>query len=177
MKKNLITILVHNRPGVLSHVAGLVTRRGYNVDSIAAGPTQDHSVTRITLVVAGDTATVEQVVKQFQKLVDVISVEILEYDNALTGELALITLQAGSARHKRLMDLASLFGFKIIDIRADRVTVEVAGSARDVDTVVAALTPFPIIAMARTGLVALPRSQASLSRSLHDLPAAPTSQD
>ncbi|MDR1084727.1 MAG: acetolactate synthase small subunit [Deltaproteobacteria bacterium] len=159
MKKNLITILCHNRPGVLSHVAGLVTRRGYNVESIAAGPTEDHSITRITLVVAGDTATVEQVVKQFQKLIDVISVEILDYEDALTGELAIITIQAGPGRRNRIVSLASLMGFRLIDILADRVTVQVAGSARDVDTVVAALTPFTIIAIARTGLVALPRRQ------------------
>ncbi|MDR1872543.1 MAG: acetolactate synthase small subunit [Deltaproteobacteria bacterium] len=157
MKKNLITILVHNRPGVLSHVAGLVTRRGYNVESIAAGPTEDHSVTRITLVVAGDTATVEQVVKQFQKLIDVISVEILEHEDALTGELAIITLKAGPGRRNRIVNLASHMGFRLIDILADRVTIQVAGSARDVDTAVAALTPYTIVAMARTGLVALPR--------------------
>jgi acetolactate synthase-1/3 small subunit len=159
MKKNLITILVHNKPGVLSHVAGLVTRRGYNVESIAAGPTEDYSVTRITLVVAGDTATVEQVVKQFQKLIDVISVEILDYEDALTGELAIITLKAGPGRRGRIVSMASLMGFRLIDVLADRVTVQVAGSARDVDTAVAALAPFSIVAMARTGLVALPRRQ------------------
>jgi acetolactate synthase-1/3 small subunit len=159
MKKNLITILVHNRPGVLSHVAGLVTRRGYNVESIAAGPTEDHSITRITLVVAGDTATVEQVVKQFEKLIDVISVEILEYSDALTGELAIITLAAGPSRRGRLITLSQTLGFKLIDILSDRVTVQVAGSARDVDTAVAALSAYTILAMARTGLVALPRFQ------------------
>ncbi|MDR1577080.1 MAG: acetolactate synthase small subunit [Deltaproteobacteria bacterium] len=157
MKKNLITILVHNRPGVLSHIASLVTRRGYNVESIAAGPTEDHSVTRITLVVTGDKATVEQVVKQFQKLIDVISVDILEYEDALTGELALITLKAGAGRRARVVSLAHLLGFRLIDILADQITIQVAGSARDVDTVVAALAPYTIIAMARTGLVALPR--------------------
>jgi acetolactate synthase-1/3 small subunit len=158
MKKNLITILVNNRPGVLSHVAGLVTRRGYNVESIAAGPTEDHSITRITLVVAGDTATVEQVVKQFQKLINVISVEILDYEEAITGELALITLQAGVGRRNRIVGLAGLLGFRLVDVLADRVTIQVAGSARDIDTVVAALAPFTILSMARTGLVALPRN-------------------
>ncbi|MDR1608576.1 MAG: acetolactate synthase small subunit [Deltaproteobacteria bacterium] len=166
MKKNLITILVHNRPGVLSHVAGLVTRRGYNVESIAAGPTEDHSVTRITLVVAGDKATVEQVVKQFQKLIDVISVDILESEDALTGELALITLKAGPGRRSRLVGMANLLGFRLVDILADRVTIQVAGSARDVDTVVAALTPFTIVSMARTGLVALPRQNGESLQAL-----------
>jgi acetolactate synthase-1/3 small subunit len=164
MKKNLITILVHNRPGVLSHVAGLVTRRGYNVESIAAGPTENHEVTRITLVISGDKATVEQVVKQFQKLIDVISVGILDYEEALTGELALITLKAGTARRDRVINMASHLGFRLVDVMADRVTVQVAGSARDVDTVVAALTPFSIVAMARTGLVALPRKSDEADR-------------
>ncbi|MDR0547810.1 MAG: acetolactate synthase small subunit [Deltaproteobacteria bacterium] len=163
MKKNLITILVHNRPGVLSHVAGLVTRRGYNVESIAAGPTENRAITRITLVVSGDTATVEQVVKQFQKLIDVITVQILDYVDALTGELALITLKAGSGRRDKIVGLASLLGFRLVDVQADRVTVQVAGSTQDVDTAIAALSPFTILAMGRTGLMALPRQGGEVS--------------
>ena len=96
--KKILYIMVRNRPGVLSHVAGLVTRRCYNVESIAAGPTENTAITRITLVVAGDEPVLAQVAKQVGKLVDVINLEYLPLDEAMTGELAIITARAERSR-------------------------------------------------------------------------------
>jgi acetolactate synthase-1/3 small subunit len=154
--KKIISILVRNRPGVLSHVAGLVTRRGFNLESIAAGPTENPAITRITLVVAGDGKTLDQVVKQFAKLIDVISVDVLPHENSHTGELAIITVSMPEGQSERLMALVSLLGLKLLDIRAESLTVMVAGSAQSVDTAVRGLSPYGIKALARTGLVALP---------------------
>jgi acetolactate synthase-1/3 small subunit len=155
--KKLLSILVRNRPGVLSHVAGLVTRRGYNVESIAAGPTENRAITRITLVVAGDEPVLEQVAKQVGKLVDVINLEDLPLEEAMTGELAIITVECGRDRRAEMINLVNLLGLTLTDIRDDSLSVMAAGTARSVQMAIRALKPFGIRAMARTGLVALSR--------------------
>ncbi|MDR2199840.1 MAG: acetolactate synthase small subunit [Deltaproteobacteria bacterium] len=157
--KKIISILVRNKPGVLSHVAGLVTRRAYNVESIAAGPTEDRKITRITLVVSGDEKVLEQVVRQIQKLVDVIKVDGIPHESAMTGELALITVSLPRERKSELMNLVSLLGMTVKTIEKDSITLQVAGSAQRVDSAINGLSPFTIKSMARTGLVALPLGQ------------------
>jgi acetolactate synthase-1/3 small subunit len=159
--KKIISILVRNKPGVLSHVAGLVTRRAYNVESIAAGPTEDQSITRITLVVTGDEQILEQVTKQFRKLVDVIKVDDIPHELAMTGELALITVAFTQEKKTELMNLVNVLGMSIKTIEKETITLQVAGSAQSVDTAINGLYPFQIKAMARTGLVALPLEQRS----------------
>jgi acetolactate synthase-1/3 small subunit len=154
--RKIISILVRNKPGVLSHVAGLVTRRAYNVESIAAGPTEDRTVTRITLVVSGDEQVLAQVTKQFRKLIDVIKVDDVPHELALTGELALITVGYGPERKAELMNLVNVLGMTVKSIGPGSITLQVAGSAQQVDTAINGLSPFRISAMARTGLVALP---------------------
>ncbi|MDR1165357.1 MAG: acetolactate synthase small subunit [Deltaproteobacteria bacterium] len=154
--KKIISILARNRPGVLSHVAGLVTRRGYNVESIAAGPTENHAITRITLVVTGDAKVLEQVTKQFRKLVDIIKVDIVPHSLALTGELALVTVSAPPEKRSEILNLVGVLGVKIKNVGEDSLTLFISGSARSVDAAVKALYPFEIKSMARTGLVALP---------------------
>ena len=155
--KKILSILVRNRPGVLSHVAGLVTRRGYNVESIAAGPTENPAITRITLVVAGDEPVLAQVAKQVGKLVDVINLEYLPLDEAMTGELAIITARAERSRRAEMINLVNLLGLTLTDIKDDSLSVMATGSAKSVQMAISALKPFGILAMARTGLVALSR--------------------
>jgi acetolactate synthase-1/3 small subunit len=155
--KKILSILVRNRPGVLSHVAGLVTRRGYNVESIAAGPTEIRTITRITLVVQGDEAILEQVTKQVRKLIDVIDVEEVVNEDSMTGELAIITVGAKSDKRPEILNLVNLLGLTLTDIREDSLTVMAAGSTKTVDMAVRGLEPFGIKALARTGLVALSR--------------------
>ena len=161
--KKILAILVRNRPGVLSHVAGLVTRRGYNVESIAAGPTENIAITRINLVVSGDGPILEQVVKQVRKLVDVIRVDDLTDNEPVTGELALMTIKAHGSSRAEALNIVNLLGLSLSDIREDSLTVMVAGTALTVDMAVSGLKPYGIVAMARTGLVALSRPVAGLS--------------
>ncbi|MDR2405395.1 MAG: acetolactate synthase small subunit, partial [Deltaproteobacteria bacterium] len=148
MMKKIISILVRNKPGVLSHVAGLVTRRAYNVESIAAGPTEDQSITRITLVVSGDEQVLDQVTKQFRKLIDVIKVDDIPHQLAMTGELALITVAFERERRDELLNLVTLLGMSVKTIEKDQITLQVAGSAQRVDTAINGLEPFTIKAMA-----------------------------
>ena len=154
--KKMISLLVRNRPGILSHVAGLVARRGYNVESIAAGPTENPAMTRITLVVSGDERELEQVTKQLRKLVDCIKVQDLKYSEAVTGEVALVTLAVDPDKRIEIMALANTFGAKIADLDEKSLTLQVVGSSQMVDMVITGLAPYRIKAMARTGLVALP---------------------
>jgi acetolactate synthase-1/3 small subunit len=138
-------------------VAGLVTRRGYNVESIAAGPTENREITRINLVVSGDGPILEQVVKQVRKLVDVIRVDDLTGNEPVTGELALITVRASGDKRSEIINIINLLGLTLTDIRDDSLTLMVAGTALNVDMAVNGLKPYGIVAMARTGQVALPR--------------------
>ncbi|MDR0355090.1 MAG: acetolactate synthase small subunit [Deltaproteobacteria bacterium] len=162
--KKILSILVRNRPGVLSHVAGLVTRRGYNVESIAAGPTENSAITRINLVVSGEEPILEQVVKQVRKLVDVILVEDLTNNEPVTGELALITIEAKEQTRAEAINIINLLGLTLSDVRDDSLTVMAAGTAMTVDMAVLSLKRFGIMAMARTGLVALPRPKNGESK-------------
>ena len=154
--KKMISLLVNNRPGVLSHVASLVTRRGYNVESIAAGPTENPEMTRITLVASGDELVLEQVSKQLSKLIDIIKVQDLKYSEAVTGEVALVTVAVGPDKRAEVMSLANTFGAKVVDLSETGLTLQIVGSSQVVDMVITGLSPYRIKSMARTGLVALP---------------------
>ena len=156
MMRKMISILVRNQPGVLSHVAGLVTRRGYNVEGIAAGPTEDSSVTRITLVVAGDEHVLEQVTKQIRKLIDVIKVQDLKYSESICRELFLMTLFVPQEKRQEVMTVANTFGAKVVDIADKTMTIEFVGNMIQVNTVMNAFDGYKVKYIARTGTVALP---------------------
>jgi len=154
--KKMISLLVRNRPGVLSHVAGLVSRRGYNVESIAAGPTENESRTRISLVVSGNEQALSQVTKQLRKLIDCIEVRDLKYSEAVTGEVALVTVELAPEKRLEIMALANTFGARIVALDEASLTLQVVGSINMVDMVITGLAQYRIKSMARTGLVALP---------------------
>ena len=156
MMKKMISILVRNHPGVLSHVAGLFTRLGYNIESIAAGETENPAVTRITIVVAGDEAILEQVTKQLRKLIDVIKVQDLSYSSSITRELVLLTLYATMEKRAEIINTANTFGATVVDISEKTITLEFVGSIRKVSSILRALEAFKVKDIARTGLVALP---------------------
>jgi acetolactate synthase-1/3 small subunit len=163
----MISILVRNQPGVLSHVAGLITRRAYNVESIAAGPTENPEVTRITLVVAGDETVLEQVTKQMRKLIDVIKVQDLRYSESIVRELVLLTLFVPREKRKNVVDLANTFGATVVDVADKTMMLEFVGNERKINTIVESLAEFKIKDMARTGYVALPlESQSEKEASL-----------
>ena len=155
IKQYTLSILVRNHAGVLSHVAGLFTRRGYNIESISAGVTENPEITRITIVVTGDKRVVEQVVKQCRKLVDVISVTSLKYNEAVTRELALIVVKADQENRSRIIEIADVFDAKVVDMAEDSILLEVTGNIRKINSIIQLLSPFGIEEIGRTGMVAL----------------------
>ena len=155
IKQYTLSLLVRNHPGVLSHVAGLFTRRGYNIESISAGITEHADLTRITIVVTGDTAIVNQVVKQCQKLVDVIRIVSLRYNESVTRELALIAVKAQPEDRSKIIEIARVFEATVADMAENAIVLEVVGNARRINSVLQLLAPFGIEDIARTGAVAL----------------------
>ncbi len=150
-----LSILVRNHAGVLSHVAGLFTRRGYNIESISAGITENPEITRITIVVTGDHRILEQVVKQCQKLVDVIKIKALKYNESVTRELAIIAVKADQTNRSKIIEIADVFNAKIVDMAEDSLMMEVTGNARQINSIIQLLSPFGIEQIGRTGVVAL----------------------
>ncbi|MBN2374136.1 acetolactate synthase small subunit [bacterium] len=153
--RHILSVLVRNHAGVLSHVAGLFTRRSYNIESLVAGETEDPDISRITIVVAGDERVLEQVSKQLGKLVDVISVSDLKYDRAVTRELSIITVKSTAKTRYEIIEIAEVFGAKVVDMSEKTITIEITGEERVIKNVVNLLRPFGIEEMARTGLIAL----------------------
>lgn len=154
--RQVISVLVRNHPGVLSHVAGLFARRAYNIESIVAGITDRADITRITLVVTGDESILEQVTKQLRKLIDVIGVIDLKYSQSITRELILMTVYLPVEKRVDLIQVANSFGATIVDISDQTATLEFSGNERRINTLLMALAPFKVKEIARTGLIALP---------------------
>ena len=152
----ILSLLVRNHPGVLSHVAGLFTRRGYNIESIAAGETANPNITRITLVVGEDEAIIEQVSKQSRKLIDVIKVQELTYEGSITRELLLLTLFVPIHQRSAVIAITNTFGATVVDISDKTMTIEISGNSLKINTTIKALGDYKIKELARTGLVALP---------------------
>lgn len=165
--RKMISILVRNHPGVLSHVAGMFTRRAYNIESIAAGVTEKPDVTRITIVVSGDEVILEQVTKQLRKLIDVIKVQDLKYSESLVRELVLLTIHVPREKRQEVTSAANTFGARVVDIAEKTMTVEFVGDERQINTILRALDGFKVKDVARTGFVALPlESQSNAERTL-----------
>ncbi|MDQ1252261.1 MAG: acetolactate synthase small subunit [Euryarchaeota archaeon] len=155
--KHTLAVLVENKSGVLSRVAALFSRRGYNIDSLAVGVTEDPEVSRITLVVHGDDHVLEQVTKQLNKLVDVIKVSDIGGDDAVERELALIKVTADKDNRAEIIQIADIFRAKIIDVSPKSMTVEVTGDEGKVDAIAKLLRQFGIKEMVRTGKIAMIR--------------------
>lgn len=154
---HILSVLVENKAGVLSRVAGLFTRRGYNIFSLAVSPTEDDRYSRMTVVVDGDSSPIEQVTKQLNKLIPVIEIRELAASDAVERELLLATVKAGPEERSHLIDLVSIFDGQVIDVGVASVTVMVAGTPDGLDAVSDLLAPYGISELQRTGRVALPR--------------------
>jgi len=155
--KHTISILVENQPGVLARVAGLFSRRGYNIESIAVGATEDPGISRMTIVVDGDKCNVEQITKNVHKLIEVLKVSDLTFDDMVARELALIKVTADAANRSEILQIVDIFRAKIIDVSERSVIVEVTGDERKVEAMIRMLRPFGIKELARTGQVAMAR--------------------
>ena len=157
VQHHIYSILVENKFGVLSRVAGLFARRGFNIVSLAVSPTEDDRFSRMTIVVDAASAPLEQVTKQLHKLIPVIKVMEMHPDDAVERELMLVTVKAESETRSQITELASIFEARIEDVGFESITIQVAGRPDKLDAMTDLLTPFGIIELQRTGRVALPK--------------------
>jgi acetolactate synthase-1/3 small subunit len=158
-RKHILSILVENKPGVLTRIAGLFARRGFNIDTLAVGPTDDPTLSRITLTLDGAMHPIDQVTKQLHKLVNVIKIRDLEPAETVARELALFKVSADGANRAEVMQMVEIFRGKIIDVSRRSVIVEVTGSWEKIEAFERMVRPFGLIEMARTGEIAISRGR------------------
>jgi acetolactate synthase I/III small subunit len=161
-RRHVLSLLVENKPGVLARIAGLFARRGFNIESLAVGPTDDTSMSRITLTVDGAAHPMDQVTKQLHKLVHVIKIRDLEPEDRVARELALfkISCQDGEAR-AQVMQFTDIFRGNVVDVSKRSVTVEITGTDEKVEAFEKMVRPFGLIEMVRTGEVAVARGRGA----------------
>ena len=155
--RHTISILVENKFGVLTRIAGLFSGRGYNIDTLNVGPTQDPNTSRMTIVTRGDDATLEQIVKQLNKLVDVLKVQDFRDDEYIDRELVLVKVSVDSKSRSEVMQITDIFRAKIVDVQPKSLTIEITGGEGKIEKFLGLMTPFGIVELTRTGKVALPR--------------------
>ena len=161
--KHTISILVENHAGVLSRISGLFSRRGFNIDSLAVGVTDDPAVSRVTIVADGNDYTVEQLEKQLNKLIDVIKVKALAPDELISRELLLVKINASAEKRSEIMTIAEITGAKIIDITTTTATLEISDRAEKLANLEALIRPYGIKEMVRTGTIALQRGAEAIT--------------
>jgi acetolactate synthase-1/3 small subunit len=158
-RKHILSILVENKPGVLTRIAGLFARRGFNIDTLAVGPTDDESLSRITLTLDGAMHPIDQVTKQLHKLVNVIKIRDLEPQETIAREMALFKVSADGQSRAEIMQLADIFRARIIDVSGRTVTIEVTGTADKIEAFESMVRPFGLVEMVRTGEIAIARGK------------------
>lgn len=156
--KHTISILVENRFGVLAHVSSMFSARGYNIDSLSVGETEDPSVSRMTAVVPGDDKVLEQIIKQLNKLVEVIEVIDLTREDYVERELAMVKIAAKVKQRGGVIEIANIFRAKVVDMGANAMIVEVTGTEDKVKAFIDMMRPFGIMELVRTGRIAVSRS-------------------
>ena len=161
-KTKVISVLVENKPGVLHPIANLFRRRNLNIESITVGPTQQQDISRMTITINGDEKTIDQVVKQVAKQIDVLKVGELEQGNFVMRELALIKVNVQSAKERSdIINCVDVFRCRIIDVSNDSLTVEITGTPDKIDAFLNLMKTFGVIELARTGITALTRGAKS----------------
>ncbi|MFZ0925840.1 MAG: acetolactate synthase small subunit [Halobacteriota archaeon] len=155
--KHTVSVLVQNKPGVLARTAGLFSRRGYNIESLTVGVTENEAVSRMTIVVAGDDTVVEQVTKQLNKLIEVIKVSDLTKESYVDRELVLIKVTADSSNRAEIMQIVNIFRARIVDVAPKSLIIEVTGDEGKLEALIGMLKQFGIKEIVRTGTLALGR--------------------
>jgi acetolactate synthase I/III small subunit len=158
-RKHLLSLMVENRPGVLARIALLFSRRGFNIDTLAVGPTDDPDVSRITLTVDGAVHPIDQVTKQLHKLVNVIKIRDMEPDTTVSREMALFKVSASVENRAEIMEFSQIFRAQIVDVSRRTMTIEVTGTSDKIDAFERMVRPHGLVEMARTGEVAIARSR------------------
>lgn len=157
--KTILSVLVENKAGILSRTAGLFARRGFNIESLAVGETEDKTVSRMTIVAVGDDRELEQISKQLNKQIDVIKVKKLDESVSTRRELALIKIKATVRNRGEVIDIAAIMKSEIVDLSSHTMTIEICDRPERVQRMIALLEPYGIVEIARTGMVALSKGE------------------
>ena len=163
MSRHTLSVLVENKPGVLVRIAGLFSRRGFNIDSLAVGPTEHEEISRMTIVVNCDEHPLEQVTKQLNKLINVLKIVELEQGFAVQRELMLIKVRTDTESRSKVLETVQLFRAKVVDVALDAVTVEATGNREKLDALIRVLEPFGIKELVQSGMVAVGRGGRSIT--------------
>jgi acetolactate synthase-1/3 small subunit len=163
IKQHIVSALVENRAGTLSRVSGLFSRRSFNIDSLTVGETEDPSVSRMTIAVSGNDRILEQIIKQLEKLVDVIAVRELEPSSCLRREIMLVKIGADEKTRPAVLEIAGIFRARVVDVSQSTITIEATGNLDKLNGLLLLLRPYGILELARTGLAALERGPIVLS--------------
>ena len=163
MSKHTLSVLVENRPGVLTRVAALFARRAFNIHSLAVGPTEHEGISRMTVVVDVDDLPLEQVTKQLNKLINVIKIVELEPTNSVQREMLLVKVRADVQTRTHVLETVELFRARVIDVAPDAVTIEATGSPEKLEALLKVLEPFGIRELAQSGLVGIGRGSRSIT--------------
>ena len=159
MNKKVLSVLVDNTSGVLNRVAGLFSRRGYNIDSLTVGETENPKYSRMTIVVTGDDDILEQIVKQITKLEDVRRVDVLEPSDSVTRELILVKIKAEPAQRQQVISITEIFRANIVDVAKDSLMIEITGSQSKLKAFLSLVEDYEILELVRTGMTGLARGE------------------
>ncbi len=162
-QKHVLSVLVQNSSGVLSRIAGLFSRRGYNIDSLTVGATDNEEVSRMTITITGDNDVLEQVTKQLDKLEEVIRVINLKADNSVYRELVLIKVKAGADKRADINEIVKIFRCKIIDLSTETLTIELTGDESKISALIKLMEEYGIEELVRTGVTALERGDNTIT--------------
>jgi acetolactate synthase-1/3 small subunit len=163
VSKHTLSVLVENKPGVLARVAGLFSRRGFNIESLAVGPTEHADVSRMTIMVAVADQPLEQVTKQLNKLVNVIKIVELEPTVAVQRELLLVKVRADATVRSQVLETVQLFRAKVVDVSPEALTIEATGTADKLEALLRMLEPYGVREMVQSGMVAIGRGPRSIT--------------
>jgi acetolactate synthase-1/3 small subunit len=163
MTKHTMSVLVENKPGVLARVAGLFSRRGFNIDSLAVGPTENPDISRMTIVVAVEELPLEQVTKQLNKLINVIKIVELDPLVAVQRELLLVKVRADTTVRSQVLEAVALFRAKVVDVSPEALTIEATGTGDKLNALLRMLEPFGIREMVQSGMVAMGRGPRAIT--------------
>lgn len=159
-RKHTLSILTENKPGVLTRIAGLFARRGFNIDTLTVGPTDDDAISRFTITIDGAEHPIDQVTKQLHKLVNVIKIRDLDPDDTVARELALFKLSVDGTARAEVMQICEIFRGKVVDVSRRSVTIEVTGTTDKIEGFERMVRPFGLVEMMRTGEIAISRGRS-----------------
>ena len=165
-EKHIVSALVQNVPGVLSHISGMLASRGYNINSLAVGETENPDLSRMTFVVVGDEAVLDQVSAQLRKVVTVVGVDDISQTDYLERDLMLVKVQAAPEKRSEIIELVNILRGKIVDLSIDSMIIEISGQEKKIESFIDVLRPFGIIELVRTGRIAMTRGHHALKNDI-----------